>query len=70
MTFGGSGKTEPIGHWEIDTVMGEKSDCVVTLVERKTGFVLIGKLPARTKAVASKLMLTLETEVFMGGFRP
>ena len=25
------------GHWEIDTVMGEKSDCVVTLVERKTG---------------------------------
>jgi IS30 family transposase len=38
-----------IGHWEIDTVMGESSDCVVTLVERKTGFVLIGKLPARTK---------------------
>ncbi len=38
-----------IGHWEIDTVMGKGSqDCIVTLVERKTGFVLIGKLPDRT----------------------
>jgi IS30 family transposase len=42
-------KRQRIGHWEIDTVMGESSDCVVTLVERKTGFVLIAKLPARTK---------------------
>jgi len=31
------------GHWEIDTVMGHGStDCIVTLHERKTGFVLIG----------------------------
>lgn len=38
-----------IGHWEIDTVMGKgSSDCIVTLVERKTGFVYIGKLPDRT----------------------
>lgn len=37
------------GHWEIDTVMGKGSrDCIVTLVERKTGYVLIGKLPDRT----------------------
>jgi IS30 family transposase len=38
-----------IGHWEADTVMGAgASDCVVTLVERKTGLVLIGKLSDRT----------------------
>jgi len=39
-----------LGHWEIDTVMGEGSkDCIVTLVERKSGFVQIGKLKNRTK---------------------
>lgn len=38
------------GHWEIDTVMGKGSkDCIVTLVERKSGFVQIGKLRNRTK---------------------
>lgn len=37
------------GHWEIDTVMGKGSpDCIVTLVERKTGFLMIGKLQDRT----------------------
>jgi IS30 family transposase len=33
------------GHWEIDTVHGSGRESVVTLVERKTGLVLIGKLP-------------------------
>ncbi len=31
-----------VGHWEIDTMMGESlgesSDCILTLVERKTGY--------------------------------
>lgn len=37
------------GHWEIDTVMGKGStDCIVTLVERKTGFIMIGKLKDRS----------------------
>lgn len=37
------------GHWEIDTVMSRGStDCIVTLLERKTGFVLIGKLKDRS----------------------
>jgi IS30 family transposase len=41
---------EQVGHWEIDTVMGAGGlDCVVTLVERKTGLALIGKLSDRTK---------------------
>lgn len=38
-----------IGHWEIDTVMGHGNQhCIVSLVERKTGYLLIGKLKART----------------------
>jgi IS30 family transposase len=37
-----------IGHWEIDTVMGKNRACILTLVERKTGYVMIGKLTART----------------------
>jgi IS30 family transposase len=37
-----------IGHWEIDTVMGKNRACILTLVERKTGYVMIGKLTNRT----------------------
>lgn len=43
-------RSEP-GHWEIDTVVGPpgaSKDCIMSLVERKTGFTLIGKLPDRT----------------------
>ena len=37
------------GHWEIDTVMGAGTkDCILTIVERKTGFVQIGKLADQT----------------------
>jgi len=36
------------GHWEIDTVLGKGSKhCIVSLVERKSGYVLIAKLRAR-----------------------
>lgn len=39
-----------IGHWEIDTVIGQGSrHCLVTIVDRKTGYLVIGKLRARTK---------------------
>ena len=37
-----------VGHWEADTVLGDGKPCVLTLVERKTGYVEIGKLNART----------------------
>jgi len=38
-----------IGHWEIDTVLGKGSRaCLVTMVERKSRFVAIGRLTART----------------------
>lgn len=36
------------GHWEADTVMGSGKSCILTLVERVSGYVLIGKLEART----------------------
>jgi len=37
------------GHWEIDTVMGHgNKHCIVSLVDRKTGYLKIGKLTART----------------------
>ena len=47
-----------LGHWEIDTVMGqslgESSDCVLTLVERKSGYVLIGKLRGANRGASQQ----------------
>jgi len=37
-----------LGHWEADTVVGPGRPCILSLVERKTGYVVIGKLRART----------------------
>jgi IS30 family transposase len=49
-----------IGHWEIDTVLGAGSrECIVSLVERKTGYVLIGKLAARTAAAYTRRTIRL-----------
>ena len=48
------------GHWEIDTVMGSGSkDCIVTLVERKSGLLLIGKLASRTTASLNRRVIGL-----------
>jgi IS30 family transposase len=41
-------KRNRIGHWEGDTVIGKDlRHCIVTLVERKSGFVIIKKIKAR-----------------------
>lgn len=37
-----------LGHWEIDTVMGRSRECILTMVERKSGYVEIGMLGDRT----------------------
>jgi IS30 family transposase len=51
---------EQLGHWEIDTVMGGVSkDCIVTIVERKSGHVLIGKLRNRTKEALNKRVIKM-----------
>jgi len=48
------------GHWEIDTVKGTGSkDCIVTIVERKTGFVQIGKLNNSSTAELNNRTLKL-----------
>jgi len=53
-------KRRSVGHWEIDTVMGGGSkDCLVTLVERKTGYALVGKLPDRSKGNLNKRLKKL-----------
>jgi transposase, IS30 family len=46
---------QELGHWEMDTVMGDQASkhCIVSLVERKTGYVIIGKLQDRTKEVVT-----------------
>ena len=52
------------GHWEIDTVVGAHTkDCVVTLVERRTGFTLIGKLPDRSMGSMSRRVRMLARRV-------
>ena len=56
-------KRRQLGHWEIDTMMGQSlgqsSHCILTLVERKSGYVLIGKLAARTVEQANQALLGL-----------
>jgi IS30 family transposase len=49
-----------IGHWEIDTVIGKGDHhCLVTVVDRKTGYLVIGKLRARTKEHTNRRTLRL-----------
>lgn len=51
---------ERVGHWEADTVAGTgDKDCVLTLVERKTGLVLVGKLPNRTARSLSRRAVSI-----------
>lgn len=48
------------GHWEIDTVIGTGSrHCILTLVERTSGCVLIGKLADRTMATLNRRLIQL-----------
>ena len=44
-----------IGDWEIDTMLGagQAGPCVLSVVERKTGFLLLGQLHARTTAAVN-----------------
>jgi len=48
----GAANRTRVGHWEIDTVLGrgQAGPCILTLVERKTGMLRIGKLAQRTAA--------------------
>jgi IS30 family transposase len=48
-----------VGHLEGDTVLGTDKHCIVTLVDRKTGYVMIGKLKARTVAELNRAAIEL-----------
>lgn len=50
---------QEFGHWEIDTIHGSGRDSVVTLVERLTGLVLIGKLANLTAATLNRRVLQM-----------
>jgi IS30 family transposase len=48
-----------MGHWEIDTVHGSGRDSVATIVERVSGYTLIGKLPNVTAGALNDRLLRL-----------
>ena len=49
-----------LGHWEIDTVLGTGSrHCIVSLVERKSGYAQIGKLAARNAELTTARTIEL-----------
>ena len=47
------------GDWEIDTVHGRGTACVLTVVERKSGLIRIGKLPRATAAYTTERAVQL-----------
>jgi len=49
-----------LGDWEIDTVVGTgELDCIITLVERKSGLTKIGKLKNRTKQQTNACLIRM-----------
>ena len=52
---------EVVGHWEIDTIKGDSQarHSVVTLVERATGYVEVGKLDRHTATEATRRCIEL-----------
>ena len=58
-----------IGHWEIDTVHGRGSNhCIVTIVERKSGFLIIGKLKNKsTRELNQRVAILIDR--FPGQFK-
>jgi len=51
---------EEFGHWEMDTIVSPVDrHCVVTLVERATGCVLLGKLRSRSVAETNRRVISL-----------
>ena len=56
----GAEKRSRVGHLEGDTVIGNSDQhCVLTLVDRKTGYLLMGKLCSRTVEETNQRAITL-----------
>jgi len=45
-----------VGHWEADTMLGagQAGPCVLSMVERKTGYLVLGQLRQRTSAAVNR----------------
>ena len=55
---------ESTGHWEGDTVLGRPgSGGIVTLVERRSRYVLIGKIPDKTSSAVRSAIMSLFAQV-------
>lgn len=57
---------EEFGHWEIDTVIGEKSnndEVLVTIVERKTRMDIVRKVSGKTADAVQKVMEEIRSEI-------
>jgi IS30 family transposase len=48
-----------VGHWEADTLLGTGRPCLLSMVERATGFVALGPLAARTAAALNPRAIQL-----------
>jgi IS30 family transposase len=49
-----------VGHWEVDTVLGAGDrQCVLSLVERRTGYLVLGKLAARSTTAVTRRAIQL-----------
>ena len=52
-----------VGHWELDTILGPGRACLVTAVERATGYAVIGKLEAcTTEAMVTRVIQLLQDQ--------
>lgn len=53
---------EEVGHWEIDTVLGQrrKSSVLMTLTERKTRMEMIVKIPSKTSQSVQQALLDIK----------
>lgn len=57
-------KRESVGHWEADTVLGKRGkSCVVTLVDRKSRYLLIGKSDSKTAESVTRTIQRLFSTV-------
>ena len=53
-------RRDEFGHWEMDTIVSPADrHCVVTLVERATGCVLLGKLRSRSVAATNRRVIRM-----------
>jgi IS30 family transposase len=54
---------QQLGHWEADTMLGDSQagPCVLSMVERKTGFLLLGQLDQRLSTAVNRRARSLIT---------